>query len=284
MTKNLGTPLVLTGVSANNFFDEANLVNKIIDFIANEALSSNSGAGGGATSAGNGFNIGIFGSTTLVANTIRGGNVVTTTVLYLGSNVNANGNVYINGNLAINATTFYVGNSSANTYVDQLNIKIAGVNSNLQINTASISLGNSSVNTFINSTSLSLGSALANATINSVGIFFDGASLQATLPAISSNTTGAGTFVIDSFPLAQYRACEYTITANDLANPNNYQLSKVLVLHNGGGAFTTEYALIVSNSNVGTWSGAVNTSSAILQFTPVSTSCRLTGTKNLILI
>jgi len=284
MTKNY-TALDISS-TGNTYFDMANLVNQIVGFIANEALSSNNAPGGGAMSAGNGFNLGIFGANTLVGNLLRGGNVTSTTTLYLGSNVDANGFTYICGNLISNATTVLIGNSTVYSWINQTTQAATDktANSTGSVNSTVLFVGNTVANAFINSTSFYVGSAAANAQINSSGIFFGGVSLAATLPAITNTTSGLGTFVIDSFALAQYRACEYTLTANDLANPNNYQISKVLVLHNGGGAFTTEYALVVSNSSVGIWSATTNSSSAILQFTPVSSSCKVTGTKNLILI
>ena len=280
MTKNL-TQLDYTA-TGNTFADMANLVNQLVATLANEILTTNSALGGGAMSAGNGFNIGIFGSNTITASLLRGGNVTTANVVYLGSNLDSNGFTYISGNVSVNTTTFFVGNSTFYNYSNQTIFEIVAPTTNAIINSSSIFTGNSTANAFINSTSISLGSALANATINSSGIFFDGSSLAATLPPVTNTTAGFGTFVIDFFPLNQYRACEYALVANDLANPNNYQASKLLVIHNGTQALSTEYAIITTNSSVGSWTTTANNTSVILQYTPVSSSCKLTGTRNLI--
>ena len=282
MTKNL-SQLDYTA-TGNTYADMANLVNQLVATLANEIITSNSSPGGGAMSAGNGFNIGIFGSNTIAASLLRGGNVTTANVVWLGSNLNSNGFTYISGNVTVNTTTFFVGNVGTYHLMDQTTCQIVAPTTNTTINSSSIFTGNATANAFINSTSISLGSALANAVINATGIYFDGSSLAATLPAVVNNTTGAGTFVIDFFPLNQYRACEYALAANDLANPNNYQASKLLVIHNGTSALCTEYAIVTTNSSVGSWTTTANNTSVILQYTPVSTSCRLTGTRNLIAI
>jgi len=283
MTKNL-TQII---VSQNTYNEQANLINQIVAVLANEIVTSNSAVGGGAMSAGNGFNIGIFGSNTIVASLLRGGNVTATTVLYLGSNVNANGATYIANNLTINSTTFFTGNSTVSSFVNPTTIETSDITVNTVsvANSTTLKIGNSAANAFINSTVISIGSTTTNAVINSSGYFLDGTSLAAGLPSISNTTSGAGTFTIDAFALATYRGCEYTLTASNLTNGNSYQMSKYLILQNGGSAFGTEYGIILSNTSagaVGTWSATSNATHALLQFTPVSASTKVSGTKNVI--
>ena len=80
-------------------------------------------------------------------------------------------------------------------------------------------------------------------------------------------TTGNSAQNIDSFSTVSYRTAEYIISVKD-NTANNYYSSKLLVTHDDGNAYITEYAMIVSNSSVGTFSATIASSNVLVQFTP----------------
>ena len=86
-------------------------------------------------------------------------------------------------------------------------------------------------------------------------------------------TTGTSTQVIDSFPLSSYKTAEYIISVKD-NNANSHYSSKILLTHDIGSAYLTEYAVMQTNNSViiGPFSASVNATSAILSFTPVSSN------------
>jgi len=86
-------------------------------------------------------------------------------------------------------------------------------------------------------------------------------------------TTGTTVQVIDYIPLSVYRTAEYIISVND-NNANSHYSSKLLLTHDVGAAYLTEYAVIQTNNSViiGPFTASVNTTSAILSFTPVSSN------------
>jgi hypothetical protein len=84
--------------------------NELINFANTEVVTVNSSAG---ITTGNGFINGIFGANTLVATFLRGGNVSTSGLLTITSNV------------SIDSSYLSVGNTSTNTRIDFANITIA---------------------------------------------------------------------------------------------------------------------------------------------------------------
>jgi hypothetical protein len=86
-------------------------------------------------------------------------------------------------------------------------------------------------------------------------------------------TTGTSTQIIDSFPLATYRTAEYIISVKD-NNANSYYSSKILVTHDGGTSYTTEYSILQSNSaaTIGPFTSTIASGNVNISFTPVSTN------------
>jgi hypothetical protein len=85
--------------------------------------------------------------------------------------------------------------------------------------------------------------------------------------SITNTSVSLSASVVDAFFLTDYRGAEYLITIKD-NNANGYQISKVLLLQDGGGATLTEYAAIVSNAVIGTFTASANATHAILTYTP----------------
>jgi hypothetical protein len=77
--------------------------------------------------------------------------------------------------------------------------------------------------------------------------------------------------VLDSYFLTDFRAVEYLVYIKD-NTANAYQLSKLLMIHNDGGASVTEYGTISTNTNIGVFAATVNTTHAILQYTSAGTA------------
>jgi hypothetical protein len=90
-----------------------------------------------------------------------------------------------------------------------------------------------------------------------------------------SNTVTTGTSLqnIDTFSLSTYRTAEYIISVND-NNANSHYASKLLVTHDNGSAYISEYAIIQTNNSVtiGPFSANINSGNLNLNFTPVSSN------------
>ena len=86
-------------------------------------------------------------------------------------------------------------------------------------------------------------------------------------------TTRTTVQVIDSILLSTYKTAEYIISVKD-NNANSHYSSKILLTHDIGSAYLTEYAVMQTNNSViiGPFSASVNATSAILSFTPVSSN------------
>lgn len=149
--------------------------------------------------------------------------------------------------------------------------------------------GNAVVNGFITATGLKLANATVNVSINipntviqADGNYFLNAngSFTSVITSYSNTvtTTNTSSQVIDSYAIASYNAAEYLIAARS-TTVNNYYASKLLTMHNVGNAYSTEYAVIISNNSVGTFGCDSNATHVRLLFTPVSnTTVKLTRT------
>ena len=83
--------------------------------------------------------------------------------------------------------------------------------------------------------------------------------------------SGTSQQTIDTCSPATYRSVEYIVSLKDEA-ANGYQVSKMLVCHDGGTATITEYGINFTNASMGVFAAAVNSTVMSLLFTPVSTS------------
>ena len=153
---------------------------------------------------------------------------------------------------------------SGNTNVTTGNVIISGA---FRANT--VSVGNTSSNIYI---------TCPNTEAISNGQFFLNANGSWTSPTILQNiyrntitTSGISTQNIDSFPIASFTSAEYLINAKDNVANNKY-VTKVLVMHDGGSAHSTEYATIISNTSICTFSVTQNTSHIILRVSPGTSS------------
>lgn len=145
-------------------------------------------------------------------------------------------------------------------------------------NTSASNTLNVTSNLAINSSSVfTLGNTLANNTTVQANVFIGGFASPFNIGNtfyydIIATTAGLSTQVVDSFALITYRAAEYFVTVKDL-NANNYLMTKLNILHDGGSGYMTEYSTLTTNTiNMGAFSVSANSTQVILSFTPISTS------------
>lgn len=87
---------------------------------------------------------------------------------------------------------------------------------------------------------------------------------------VSSNTsTNTDLQAIDTFALADYRSGKYLIS---VTSGSAYQVTELVVLHDGTSAYTTEYATLVSGSTLAQFSANVLSGNIRLNATPSSAS------------
>ena len=193
------------------------------------------------------------------------------------------------GNAAITGT-FTANIVLTNTFNVNTSILVGNATVNSSINSSSITIGSSILNSSallignstINSTSVSLSNSTSNISITiptssqiSNGVFYLNAngswSAAGGLLSQAVSTTGTSIQNIDSFSTSTYRTAEYLISVKDNV-ANNYYSSKLIVMHDDGNAYITEYGVIISNTSLGTFSANIISSNVCLQFTPVSSN------------
>jgi len=227
---------------------------------------------------------------TFTANNFLSGNS-TVNVVISGTTSTITSNVVNTNNITINVATINsnltVGNSSVNSSLNATTFKTTNaVFTNITSNT--ILVGNSSVNTYINTSSIGISNSTANLIITiptaaqiANGQYYLNANGQYNLvstfvysPISNSQLTTSGltTQVLDSFSMTSYKAAEYLLYISDNNNSLNYYTTKFILTHNGAAAFSTEYGSFVIGSSIGVLSSSSNATSAILNFTPTSSS------------
>jgi hypothetical protein len=188
--------IVVVNPATDTFDSLISKTNELINAVNTEVVTVNSTSG---ATIGNGFVTGIFGANTLVATTIRGGNVGTTTLVTVSSNLTVSGvtsAANVNSTGVVNASSLTVGTSFiANTI---------GAYHTGTINAASITLGATLVaNTLgvhhtgtVNAASFTTSGFVANTTAvaptsNTVGSTLGTATQRWSLTANTVATSGA---------------------------------------------------------------------------------------------
>ena len=207
----------------------------------------------------------------------------------------AAGNAAISGTFTANdltiANSIFVGGASANLLLDSSSLYLTNSTSNATLNGNYLSVGNnvfvgnSTANVVVNTSTIKLSNSTSNISItiptaSQVGsgdYYFSSGGQWIQIPEyipinFSVTLSGTSTQTVDSFSKSTYFAGEYLIHALD-NNANNKSVSKLIVLHDGGGAtsnaFITEYAILNSNSAMGVYSAYSNATHIILQYSPV---------------
>lgn len=283
--------------ASDTFQNWVDRTNSIITLIGTEVVTANST---GALTSGNGFVNGHFGANTLVATNIKGGNVTTNSVLTFQTNTTFSANVLVSQQLVVTNTVVFsntlsvTGNSTlSNTLAitglanaaggintTTANATAINVGANVNLTTSYLNIGNSSVNVVINSTSITTGSIVVNSSMMTIG-----GSNVATVAALSgigiSNTitfTGTSSQVMDSVTLSSTRSAEYFISANN-NTVNAYQVTKILVIHDGTDTYITEYGTMYTNTSVISISAGANATHMLVNCTPVSSNTTVKFTR-----
>ena len=135
--------------------------------------------------------------------------------------------------------------------------------------------GNSTINTVANSSTLKISNTVLSTTIGLPNTYQHGNNFMLaangdwTYVSVSNSEvshSGNNIIGIDSIPMAAYGAAEYLLSVKD-NNANNYYASKVLLTHDTGTGYVTEYASFTTNGAIGVFSGGANLTHAILYFT-----------------
>jgi hypothetical protein len=146
------------------------------------------------------------------------------------------------------------------------------IGSNTFINVSTLSVGNSTVNTTVNGTNITV--QTANVSGNAQVSYFNQSYLafaNANVSVIEYTNSNTNIQTLDTFPLTTYRTADYVIQVKDNV-ANNFQSSKITLIHDGSNPYYTEYALLYSNNVIATYSLTSNATTMILQVTPASSN------------
>ena len=267
----------------------------------------------GDTTTGNGFVIGIFGGTTLVANTMRGGNVSTTAALtilsntiFTGSQVNSTANVYLNAaNVYSNTTSFtVVGNTYITTTGTQSNT--LSYTTNGEFSTFDITSDNTAVNssiTFIRDANFSNAATFNSNTFLNANTYANIVNVANTLTIVGNTTlnsyiihnsinykntgtysfSGTSQVAIDTVDVATYRSAEYTIQFTDVST-TSYHITKVIIYHDGTNPYNVEYAQMFNNVNLASISADISSGNLRLLVTPTTSTVTAKFTRSLLTV
>ena len=192
-----------------------------------------------------------------------------------------------------------VGNSTVNTVIDAKNITFTNSTFTSTINSTSgsfssyISIGSAVANATVNTSVIKLSNSTSNTYISipsseqfSNGSYFLNANgnwavVQSPVTSEAKSFTGTGTQVFDSFLKANFRSAEYLVSTTNLA-ANGYEVTKLLVIHDNGDAYLSEYGTITTNNHLCVFTVGCNTTHAIVYNTPNSTSMSIKYTRALL--
>jgi hypothetical protein len=138
-----------------------------------------------------------------------------------------------------------------------------GLNTQVQYNSSGTLAGSagfvftSSSNNLSVANTLSVGATSINSVAYSTSLTF--------------SFSGTSEVTVDSFPIATYRSAEYLIQFSDSTN-SRYQVSKILVVHDGTTASFTEYGAISSSGIMGTFRATINAGNVTFLCTPLTST------------
>jgi hypothetical protein len=242
-------------VASYSFNDWISRDNDIINLVNTSVVTTAANSAGDIT-VGNSFVIGIFGSNTLTATNLRGGNVTTSATLTLtsntkftGSQVNASANVYISSaNVYVTSqSVVFVGNTSlkSNTTNSILDVISNTVNSNVVItaNNTYISGGIYSANTLNVNGAVTFSNTLS--VLNGLSSFGDVLASYANIDLVDIQTS------LNISPSVKANSSLITAPAVNVTNQTNTATLYVTTSANVGTA-------VVANTSGVYTTGAVN--------------------------
>lgn len=203
---------------------------------------------------------------------------------------------------AIDTTTdtFYSWIVKCNSLITLANTEIvtANTSANGAITTGTgFVIGKFGANTLV-ATTLSGGNTIANATLtvtsnvsfsntSQVVVFSNGVTLGANNIAYNSTarytTSNTSQQVVDTFSAATYRSAKYVISVTDPVN-SKYQATEIMLMHDGTTTYETEYATLLSNTSLASFSSDVTSGNIRLLVTPAVANVQINVSKTLVSI
>jgi hypothetical protein len=288
------TALDTIDIPTNSFRNWIEKTNEAITVLRNQAVTVANTADGDVVT-GNGFVFGTLGANTITATTLRGGSANSSSNLAIITNTNINAayvnvvaNTLIYSNSTVAAAVFGGNNVATNT---TFNSTFLNMNSNLAIIGSAHNIGGNvnfdtgtlfvdAVNNRIGINDMAPAKAL---TINGAGSFSGDLTYQGiTISGNSVATSGTGQATIDEFDSTVYRTAKYTISIT--SGTSDYQSSEILVMHDGSSSYLTEYAVLRSGSNLGTFVADVSGGNVRLLFTPTVASSTIKLSRMLMVV
>lgn len=176
----------------------------------------------------------------------------------------------VTGNTTLSNTLAVTGNV---TFSNAIAVTGNATLSNTLVVTGAVTLSNTLAVTgnvtFSNTLNITGSANFVNAVAN---IVTSNTSVLSNLNYITTNSysyASAANAQIDAFTTTSYRSAEYTI---QVSNSSAYQVSKVLVVHDGTNAYATEYAIMNTAANMLTLGVTINAGSVIVYATPSDAS------------
>jgi hypothetical protein len=267
-------------IATDTFAQWLSLSNQMANAYQNVVTTATNTAGD--TTSGNAFVSGTLGANTVVVNyQMRGGTVDTAANLAIVSNVTISGanstftsNVYLNtSNVTMNSNTFAITGLGGGNAVT-ISSNAAGTNTRIYANTLYVK-GNT---TIANSTSFSNSVSVTGPLAVSNTVDFSDNSLGSNSVTVSTATAN----VVDSFSGTTYRGGKYVISIKDNTN-SVYQMTELLLMHDGSTGYTTEYATLrhIAN-NLATFSVTIAGSTVRLWATPTVANSTYKISRNLL--
>lgn len=99
--------------------------------------------------------------------------------------------------------------------------------------------------------------------------------------AVTTTLATTTTTAIDSFAVGTYRSAKYVM---QITQGTNYQVSEVLVIHNGTTTFMTEYGVLETNGSLATFSSDISAGNARLLVTMASATSATINIKRTALV
>lgn len=148
------------------------------------------------------------------------------------------------------------------------------LSSNITATNVLIAIGNTVVNT-TSITAENLNVNNANITLFTTGKLDIG---NSEMQAITFTTNASANQIWDQFNKTNYRSAEYLLSMEDPAGAQ-YQLMKILVIHDGTSAYLTEYAIVTTNNVIGTVNTVISGSNVQMLVSPGMSNVELQATR-----
>lgn len=222
----------------------------------------------------------LYWSEAFVANT-NSNNVIVSNNVFVPAGTTAAPTVTFTGNTdtgLFRSATATVGIAAAGTQKMTVNATTVAVNAAITVANTSAVTGNA---TFSNTIAVTGNATFSNTiTVAGVATLSSNVATPATLilNSISHQFANSFTFTnstatsnVDTVSASLFRSYEYTVQLTDTTtSPPRYQLTKLLLVHDGTTPYLTEYGIIFNSSQMGLFDATIGGGNIALQLTPTS--------------